>query len=85
MFFRQSDIKKQKRQGCWPQKSELGMPQKLEKLNRQFFCVLRPRGVLNRRSLFPSLLRVSSGVADLSCTCSLYFVTWALLHWVVAD
>ena len=31
------------------------MPQKLDKLNRQFFCLLRPRGVLNRRSLFPSL------------------------------
>ena len=35
------------------------MPQKLEKLNRQFFCLLRPRGVLNRRSLFPSLICVN--------------------------
>ena len=50
-----STKKKSSRQGCWPQKCELGMPQKLEKLNRQFFCLLRPRGVLNRRSLFPSL------------------------------
>ena len=36
-----------------------------EKLNRQFFCLLRPRGVLNRQSLFPSLVSGLLGI-DLS-------------------
>ena len=36
-------------------------PKKLQKLNNQFFWLLRPRGVLENQSLFPSLPNGSSG------------------------